>query len=188
MLFGSNSSDDTQSKILTNCQVGNLLGNKDELEAFIKQRYIFVSRITGGTRANDLGNAAQVYAENYLKTILGNKYAFSKNGHVPGVTQNNGRTLTSFDLVISKDNKYVAVEISFQVTTNSVIERKGGQARARRQSIEATGNYIAYIVDGAGNFQRVSALTTICQNSHCTVAYTDEELKVLASFIKEKLG
>ena len=34
-------------------------------------------------------------------------------------------------------------------------------------------NYVAYIIDGAGNFQRSSAVKTICDNSHCTVSYSD---------------
>ncbi|MFW5666488.1 hypothetical protein [Coleofasciculus sp.] len=32
--------------------------------------------------------------------------------------------MTSFDLVVAYQNNYVAVEVSFQETTNSVIERK----------------------------------------------------------------
>lgn len=97
--------------------------------------------------------------------MLGVDYEVKSNGHVPGVTQND-RTETTFDLSIGHNGKYVAVEISFQVITNSTIERKAGQAQARYTAIEESGNYIAYIIDGAGNFQRTSALTTICQYSH----------------------
>ena len=86
------------------------------------------------------------------------------------------------------NDKYVGIEISFQVTTNSTIERKAGQAQARYEAVDGTGHYIAYIIDGAGNFQRTSALTTICQYSHCTVAYTDSEFDVLINFIQEKIG
>lgn len=187
LLLGGNATDDSVANIFAKCTVGNLMGNSETLKEFIKQRYIFVSRITGGAQANGLGNAAQVYAENYLKEHLGHGYEIKSNGHIPGVTQND-RTLTTFDLSVEHNGKYVGVEISFQVTTNSTIERKAGQAQARYASVEETGNYIAYIIDGAGNFQRTSALTTICQNSHCTVAYTDVEFDVLVRFIREKIG
>ena len=67
LLFGSNLIDDQLAEIFSKCTVGNMMGNADELREFIKQRYIFVSRITGGAQANGLGNAAQVYAERYLQ-------------------------------------------------------------------------------------------------------------------------
>ncbi|MBQ2842247.1 MAG: restriction endonuclease [Clostridia bacterium] len=187
LLFGSNASEEKIANIFSKCLVGNMMGQHEELNNFIKQRYIFVSRITGGAQANGLGNSAQVYAEKYLKQKLGTEYTIKSNGHIPGVTQNN-RTETTFDLSVEHNNRYVGIEISFQVTTNSTIERKAGQAQARKEAVEKTGNYIAYIIDGAGNFQRESALTTICQYSHCSVAYTDSEFDVLVNFIKEKIG
>lgn len=50
------------------------------------------------------------------------------------------------------------------------------------------GCWIAYVIDGAGNFQRSSAVSTICNFSDCTVAYLEAEIAVLAKFIKEKLN
>lgn len=187
LLFGGNAIDDYVSVIFSKCIVGNMMGETEKLKDFIKQRYIFVSRITGGAQANGLGNAAQVYVENYLRNKLGIEYIVKCNGHIPNVTQND-RTETTFDVTVERNNKYVGIEISFQVTTNSTIERKAGQAWARYNAVEESGNYIAYIIDGAGNFQRESALTSICQHSHCTVAYTDEEFDVLLEFIREKIG
>lgn len=81
----------------------------------------------------------------------------------------------------------MAIEVSFQVTTNSVIERKAGQAQARYKQIEDSGYKIAYVLDGAGNFQRKTALQTICSYSHCTIAFSSSELKVLCQFIEEYL-
>jgi hypothetical protein len=188
LLFGSCAIDESIANIFYKCTVGSLIGKSAELKVFIKQRYIFVSRITGGAQANELGNAAQNYVKIYLENKLGDEYTVLSNGRIPGITHNDGRTLTTFDLTIEKNAKFVGIEISFQVTTNSTIERKAGQAQSRLVSVEATENYIAYIIDGAGNFQRQSALTTICANSHCTVAYTEEEFDVLIDFIKEKLG
>lgn len=187
LLFGGCSVNDRQSDILSKCEIGNMLGKTDELTVFIKQRYIHVSRITAGAKANALGPIAQSYVFDFLKSHLDAGYEIKTNSHIPAVTQNEGKTLTSFDIVVSKNKRHVAIEISFQVTTNSVIERKSGQATERLRSVENSGNFIAYIIDGAGNFQRSSAINTICNNSHCTVAYTEAELALLISFIREKL-
>ena len=187
LLFGSNAVQDDIANIFSKCTIGTMLGEDDELNKFVKQRYIFVSRIIGGAQANDLGNAAQIYAEDYLKRELGPDYIIKSNGHIPGITQN-GKTETTFDLSIGHNGRYVGIEISFQVTTNSTIERKAGQAKARYNSVKSSGNYIGYIIDGAGNFQRTSALSTICRYSDCTVAYTKPELDLLVKFILEKIG
>jgi len=188
LLFGSNSTDPAVSEILNKCEVGNLLGNPDGIEKYVKQKYIWVSRITGGAQANTLGQVAQQYVIEFLKTALPENFEVIPSGHIEGVTHTEGRTLTKFDIVVKRNSKSVAIEVSFQVTTNSVIERKAGQAKARYDMIKATGNYIAYIIDGAGNFQRRSAVSTICAHSDCTVAFSDEEFKILVDFIKEVLG
>jgi hypothetical protein len=92
-----------------------------------------------------------------------------------------------FDIVISKGKKLIGIEVSFQVTTNSTIERKAGQAADRFNLMHQDGYKISYVLDGAGNFQRSSALSTICSNSDCTVAYTQAEFKVLADWIKKEM-
>lgn len=91
----------------------------------------------------------------------------------------------AFDVVAeSPSGKYCAIEVSFQVTTNSVIERKAGQAQARQRILHKHGHKIAYVVDGAGNFQRNSALSTICQFSDCAVTFRSDELEKLASYLR----
>ncbi|WP_078408721.1 hypothetical protein [Priestia abyssalis] len=187
LLYGSNAESEITSENLSKCMISNLLGKKEELDEFIRQRYIHVSRITGGAAANSLGQIAQNYVITFLKDKLSDEYSVVSNGHIPGVTHNAGRTETTFDVVVSKNQKAVAVEISFQVTTNSTIERKAGQAESRYELVTSSGNFIAYIIDGAGNFQRRSAITTICENSQCTVAFTEEELTVLIDFIETNL-
>ena len=49
------------------------------------------------------------------------------------------------------------------------------------------GYKIAYIIDGAGNFQRSSAITRICQHSDCTIAYRKTEFQLLGNFIRDVL-
>ncbi len=187
LMFGANSTNEIVANIFGKCVIGNMLNCELELETYVKQRYICVSRITGGSQANDLGNAAQNHVVEVITNLLGDEYVVRSNGHIPGVSQNN-RTETTFDLIVEHNGNYVGIEVSFQVTTNSTIERKAGQAQERFNLVNGSGNYIAYIIDGAGNFQRRSALSTICQYSHCTVAYTEEEFEVLAAFIREKIG
>jgi hypothetical protein len=77
------------------------------------------------------------------------------------------------------------VEISFQVTTNSVIERKAGQAQARANLLRQADCKIAYVIDGAGNFERASALNTLCLYSDCTVALSPGEISLLVEFLRE---
>ena len=107
---------------------------------------------------------------------------------MPDVTHTDSATgrMTSFDIVVTDGRKYVAIEVGFQVTTNSVIERKAGQAQARYEQAKKAGHKIAYVLDGAGNFQRETALRTICSYSHCTVAFSRSELEVLCEFLREQ--
>ena len=92
----------------------------------------------------------------------------------------------SFDIVAqSPKGKYCAIEVSFQVTTNSTIERKAGQASDRQRLLHRAGHKIAYVIDGAGNFERQSAVKTILANSDYTAAFTDEELDALAAFLRK---
>jgi hypothetical protein len=194
LIYGGASTSVSTRAIFFKCTMYEYLGDDTRVEEFVRQNYIRVSRIIGGKTASDLGNVAQQYVVKYLAAALGDNYCVRSNGTVPGVTQNDGATLTNFDVVVDRVNdtsrhkKYVAIEVTFQETTNSTIERKGGQARDRFEKITGSRNYIAYIIDGAGNFARRSAVSILCDNSHCTVAYTPDEFGVLIEFIKERIG
>lgn len=185
LLFASTSNVSEQAG-LESCEIGTLLGNKPELENFVKQRYIIVSRITGGATANSLGQLAQTEIVEFLQKELDSDFTIVRNGHLNLKGYNNKGGMP-FDIVVSRNNKAVGIEASFQVTTNSTIERKAGQAVDRYNLMHKDGYKIAYVLDGAGNFQRSSALTTICNNSDCTTAYTLKEFKVLSNWIKSEL-
>lgn len=187
LLFGSSSIDDKVAEVLSKCEISAYLGQPDKLNKFIRERYILVSRITGGATSNQLGHLTQAYVRSFLESTLTiDGLRFHSNGHIPGITHTGESDVreTTFDLVLSNQNRYLAVEISFQVTTNSVIERKSGQARSRYEQLQEQGHKIAYILDGAGNFERQSALRTIVAYSDCTVAFTDSELELLCEFIE----
>lgn len=191
LLFGGLSTNiDLPDDIAQRCSLGTLLGDRDAIERFIKPRYILVSRIIQGATANALGQAAQTYViqrlEEKLKSI---GWTFHRNGTIPGISQTGDQRETKFDIVaISPAKRYFAIEVSFQVTTNSTIERKSGQAKDRFERLHEKGFKIAYVVDGAGNFERMSALRTICEFSDCTVAFTESEIDVLIDFLRRNGG
>ena len=190
LLFGSSSTNDETAKVLKKCEIGGLLGRPEELKKYVKERYIIVSRITGGAQANALGQFAQDYVKStlseYFSSVEGMK--ITKNGTIPGIIQFDTEEKTknsSFDVLMEHNGRYAAIEVSFQVTTNSTIERKQGQAKARYEQIKEKGYTIAYVIDGAGNFNRKSALETICNYSDCTVAFSKEELMVLYEYMRD---
>jgi hypothetical protein len=172
---------------LEKCDLGGLLGKPEEIEKYVKQKYIQVSRITTGASANSLGQIAQIYVAEYLRSKLASDYRVQSNGRVKLKTYDSENGMP-FDVVVSRGKKIVGIEVSFQVTSNSVIERKAALAEDRLKQMAHEGHYIAYVLDGAGNFSRSSALTTLCQSSDCTVAYSDEELNTLVDFIQGRLG
>ncbi len=190
LLFGSAYSGEDQEVVaaLTKCEIGDYLGQPEKLARFIKQRYIWVSRITGGAKANNLGQLAQRFVAEYIGDHLGLAGVQVKSGgRLPGVTHTDPLTgrETAFDLVVTDGTRYVAIEVSFQVTTNSTIERKAGQAKNRYEQIEQAGHKIAYVIDGAGNFQRETALRTMLAHSHCSVAFSRSELEILCDFLRD---
>jgi hypothetical protein len=154
------------------------------MNKFVKQNYIRVSRQISGATSNKLGQLAQDYVTETLKERLPG-WQFRKNGKIPGISHTKGETEMTFDVVAkSPAGKYFAIEVSFQYTTNSVIERKAGQAQARADMIHDAGHKICYVIDGEGNINvRESAARTLCQFSDCTVALSIDEIGFLAQFL-----
>lgn len=185
LLHGAASTVSDQAS-LERCDLGGLLGKPEEIDRYVRQKYIYVSRVTTGASANSLGQIAQTYVADYLRKKLPLGYTVQSNGKVK-LKSYDSETGMPFDVVITKGNKIVGVEVSFQVTSNSVIERKAALAEDRRNQMNREGNFIAYVLDGAGNFSRSAALTTLCQSSDCTVAYSEAELNTLVDFIQGKL-
>jgi hypothetical protein len=175
--------DDIKSK----CVIGSLIGEPEELEKFVKQNYIRISRQVGGATSNALGQLAQDFVIEKLREKLP-KWRFERNGRLLGVSHTGGETETAFDVAATSPNgKHFGVEVSFQFTTNSVIERKAGQAEARADMVHNAGHWICYVIDGAGNINiREAAASTICKYSDCTVALSADEIGVLADFMIEK--
>ncbi len=194
LCFGASSTRARTRAILYKCNSSDYLGDDTLIEDYVRKNYIRVSKIIAGKVSNDLGNIAQLYALKYLSQCLGSNYHLQSNGKLPDVSENDGKSWATFDILVdriddtSRHKKYVGVEVSFQETSNSVVERKSTIAHNRFVQVVTKRCFVAYIIDGIGNFSRPSAVKTLCENSHCNVAYTPEEFEVLADFIREKLG
>ena len=193
LIYGAASNTPSTAAVLYKCNAYEYLGQEDLIKKYVRQNYIRVSRIVSGKEASDLGNVAQSYAVHYLAEHLGDDYNVVSTGTIPNVKMDDNKDVT-FDIVVDRksyvgDHKgYVGIEVSFQETSNSVIERKAREARARFQNTNNKRCYVAYIIDGVGNFSRTSAVKDLCDNSHCNVAYTPSEFDLLIEFIKEKIG
>ena len=186
LIWGSSicNNSNLPSELVEKCIIGTMLGSPNELDLFVKQRYIAVSRIIGGSTANDLGHIFEGYVVEKLKPLLPTHCEIG--GHSIPLVTHNDTNLTTFDLVVrnTKTNIYVGIEISFQVTTNSVIERKAGLAKPRQDLMRTAGHKIAYIIDGSGNFQRGNAIKSILNFSDCSVNFSESGLITLAEFIE----
>jgi hypothetical protein len=192
LVLGGICTDERAAAVLAKCVISQYLGNTAKLTPYVRQRYIWVSRVTSGSDVNRLGQLAEQTIVKDLQDHLGIPDATIKQGGtLPGATHHDeksrSQTATRFDIVVSNGNKYVGIEVSFQVTTNSTIERKAREARAIFEQVEKAGHRIAYILDGAGNFQRRAALENLCTYSHCTIAFSREEFDVLCAFLREFL-
>jgi hypothetical protein len=187
LLFGSLLTNDSlPSEIKEKCILGEYLGKAEELDKFIKQRYLHVSKQVSGATANALGQMAQNYVAKKLEFYLGPSWSVRLNGSLPGVFHNIEGNGTNFDIVVeSPAKKFFGVEISFQVTTNSTIERKARESKSVMESAHKKGHKMCYVIDGAGNINvRTAAASTLCNYSDCTVAMSDSEIEHLAAYFK----
>lgn len=156
--------------------IGTLLGNSDEIKSFVAQNYIRVSRQISGATSAKLGSLAEEFAINILQEELPN-CKINPSKKIEG---------TTFDIVVrTPNNKLFGIEVSFQYTTNSTIERKAREVKDLAELLHRAGHYICYVIDGAGNINvRANAVSTICRYSDCTVAFSKEEIQILADFIR----
>ena len=187
MSGGLSTNGNLPSDIADKCSLGSYIGDIDGLENFLKQRYIEVSRQVTGASANALGQITQKFVKKRLEENLSNDFEVISNGVLPGVTHQADGNETTFDVVVKSPNQvYFGIEVSFQVTTNSTIERKAREAKAVMRSAHKENHKVCYVIDGAGNINvRKNAVSTLCDNSDCTVAMSETEIKLLADYIKE---
>lgn len=184
LLFGATATN-ADGGGLEKCGIGSVLDDPKALKTYLKQKYIWVSRITGGASANSQGQIAERTVRDHLANRLGGAFKLSGGSiKLPDYPKDSGMP---FDIIVWNDSRAIGVEVSFQVTTNSTIERKAGLAEDRQRLMHNAGHKVAYVLDGSGNFQRRSAASRICQFSDCTVAFSEPEFDRLADFIEENL-
>ena len=180
VLFGNFALNGELATTLQSCDLFKFVHHETELRDFIATRYLEVSRIGRGADANALGQALQIEVDKRLRAQLGPDYQIVQNGKVTI----EGRTLTS-DLMVFHNQKSVAIEVAFQVTTNSTIERKATDAAKRKNDLNGNGIASCYVLDGIGIFERRSALNKILDQSDLVVNFSEDDGKKLASFIQE---
>jgi hypothetical protein len=169
--------------------ISQYFGEPDMVDKFVKTRYIYVSKITSGELTNSRGQAAQQLAATEIRKYLGAGFSVEINCKVPLVDHAQNKDGLPFDLVVKRKGRprLLGIEVSFQVTTNSVVKRKARDAPAMLRSMRAAGHFVAYIVDGVGNFQRRNAWKTIIGNSDFSCAFSTSEFKLLCEFIRKTL-
>lgn len=185
LLTGHESVNSVLSGQLANSRVGDVIrrhrGNESAFNTFLSTRYLEVSSQVRGARSNRLGQLMQNKVQSTLQKELGSDYIFGKKI---------GKK--SYDIVIrrapsssaSDSKKSVAIEVLFQETTNSTIERKGNLAHVGRRS---KGVARCFVIDGYGAFKRESAVKKMVARSDFSSNANPQQLKLLAQFVKQFL-
>lgn len=112
LLFGSVCINSETADILSKCEISDYIGKPDELAKFVKQRYIWVSRITTGVTTNTLGQEAQKFVTEFLEKEFGSRGVIVRqNSGIDGIshTSKGDSRLTNFDIVATFNEKNVAI-------------------------------------------------------------------------------
>ena len=160
--------------------VGKFIGKRSLLVEYVQSAYLRVSRQMGGATANALGASVQSYVAHEIKQRMPS-WDVRETAVIPGVQH--GNTPTTFDVLAeSPRGKQVCIEVSFQVTTNSVIERKARESASVYESCQKAGALLVYVIDGAGNLNvRTKAVQQLIDNSDLVVTISPGDLDLLAN-------
>lgn len=160
--------------------IGKFIGKRSLLVNYVQSAYLRVSRQMGGATANALGASVQSYVAHEIKQRMPS-WDVRETAVIPGVQH--GNTPTTFDVLAeSPRGKQVCIEVSFQVTTNSVIERKARESASVYESCQKAGALLVYVIDGAGNLNvRTKAVQQLIDNSDLVVTVSPGDLDFLAN-------
>lgn len=189
VLLGSQINELKRFPSFKRCCLGEICGNPDSLKGYFAQLYLEVSRQIAGKQTAKSGGPPQDLVKRHIEKrfVKSGRVRLRPDRRVPNFT---GGRKRQFDLVVEittpKDvTVYAAIEVAFQETTNSVIERKAREAVTVFRSLKSEGNFLCYVVDGAGYFARPKALADIIENSHRRFTFRESELDALCDFIQE---
>jgi len=189
VFFGSQLNEFKNFPSFKRCLLGKLCGNSDALTKYFAGLYVEVSRQIMGKQTAKSGEAPQDLVRRHLERRFSRskKVRLRPDRRIPNFPGGKER---QFDLVVEittpkGETVYTAVEVAFQETTNSVIERKAREAVTVFRHLKAEGNFLCYVVDGAGYFARLKALADITENSHRRFTFKKSELDALCDFLQE---
>jgi len=178
LCYASQSKEFSDFYTFQNCKLALLAGNHDLLEQHLLSLIVRSNSQIKQKRAVDFGNQLEKYIKKSINptlTELQINYAHD--------SRYNGQ---QFDIVLQKNDKHAIIEIAFQETTNSVLERKGKQAKnGLFEQIDKNGDRLIFVVDGAGYFKRTRALNDLITYSHLTCNVSQSGLNQLIQFLKE---
>ena len=175
LVFASESLEFGQFESFKKCNLAKLAGDNDKIT-----KHLFFLPLNSSTqikqlRAVDFGHQLELYIKKALNPLIDEL----------GVTKTSRYNDQSFDLVLKKGNRYVIIEIAFQETTNSTLERKGKQAKnGLYESINKNGDKLIYVIDGAGYFKRKRALEDLITYSHLACNVSESGLAKLRHFLE----
>jgi hypothetical protein len=176
LAYASQSDEFSRFETFKKCNLALIVGNKESLQEHLRYLLLRSNTQIKQLRAVDFGHQLEIYIREFLDPIikkLGLNYS-------PG-NRYNGQ---QFDKVLEKAGKHVIIEIAFQETTNSTLERKGKQAKnGLFNQVDNNGDKLVYVVDGAGYFKRYKALSDIIEYSHLTCNVSHDGLKKLEAFL-----
>lgn len=177
LLYASQSKEFGKYETFKKCNLAEIVGDDKKLQDHLSFLALRSSAQIKQLRAVDLGNQHENYVKETIRHLI-EKYGTSDNRY-------NGQ---QFDLVLENGNKHAIVEIAFQETTNSTIERKAKQAKnGLFNSVDENNDRLIYIIDGAGVYKRKRALKDLITNSHLICNLSDAEMDKFRTYLEDYL-
>ena len=166
------------------CRLGGLAGQEGALEEYFRRAYLVSSRQLRGGESVASGSRLQQGVISRLEQLLLGRVEFDRSpGNRLPVAVGQGQQHDAVYRIGPPGHPrcYVAVEVAFQETTNSVIERKARQAQNVRPTMQSQHYKMCFVVGGAGWFARPTALKRLIENSDMCVS--PKELDRLADYV-----
>jgi len=151
------------------CRLGEICGDETAIADYFADLYVLFSDQTKGRVRVKKGRAPERLVRQTLDTVTAQSdLSYTSDNRVPDMPEEDEDQ--EFDFVLVDDDRYVAIEVAFQETTNSTLERKARQSRELFPLFEHRDCELIHVVDGAGYFERSNALRQMVEFSHLAVS------------------